>query len=856
MKHLFCFLFTVFHIFPAMAQKDYVWAFGYKAGLDFNTSPPQCFTSAIAFVVPGGGYPQEAAASVSDNNGNLLFYTEGSYIWDKNHNMMPNSNNLTGEFSFATGYSPTTSTSQGALIVPLPGSNSRYYVFSLSSVNRKLYYSEVNINLNGGLGDVVAGQKGILVDSGFTEQMTAVRGDNCNIWLLLHTNSSNTFKAFKILPSGLDPIPVTSFFNTPFNDGYSCNYMVAAPARNKVASSTVTSGITMYDFDTGTGLFSNMQVIDTSGQGVGGGIAFSPSGNKLYYNLDNYLYQTDISSGSALTKTPIMSYYSCNQIKLGPDQKLYLPYFTGLLRINAPDLSYPACDLDPLANLLPLCTNTYPAISMPNVIPFVPLDTQPVNNATTIQVCFKSSVSIQAPPGWEYMWEDGSTNPVRDLNQSGTYVVTYSAPPCTYYVDTYKVSFFEFPQIVLQPPCENRNNGSIAIVAPPGDTSRATYTWYNSTNQVLQVEGNSNHGDTLTHLYAGAYLLKIQTAGGCDTLLSLILPNAAYAASFLVDSASCEDRMIQFNNTSTNLSQFTWNFGDGQTSTLNNPQHSYANGGQYQVTLTGTSVQGCIDTAGKRIRIDSIPAVRFTPDKRKICTGDEINLEISYTSPALNFHWYFNNDWAYTAMPAQYFQQAYDRAGKLVIRLDVDYPYCPDTTYTDTIEVYAQPLVDLGPDTTLCLDGAPIPLINRYPSLAECSYLWNTGDTGTTLQIRHPGSYSLRVTSPDDCSSSDEIKVVKDCYIDIPNAFSPNGDYENDYFFPRQLLSKSVARFTMELWNRWGQPVFQTNNINGRGWDGKFNGQDQPVGVYLYKITVSFVNGAEENYTGNLTLIR
>jgi len=67
--------------------------------------------------------------------------------------------------------------------------------------------------------------------------------------------------------------------------------------------------------------------------------------------------------------------------------------------------------------------------------------------------------------------------------------------------------------------------------------------------------------------------------------------------------------------------------------------------------------------------------------------------------------------------------------------------------------------------------------------------------------------------------------------MDIPNAFTPNGDGENDYFFPRQLLAQRVTQFHMQIFNRWGELIFGTRKINGRGWDGKFN--EKPTGRRL-----------------------
>jgi gliding motility-associated-like protein len=134
-------------------------------------------------------------------------------------------------------------------------------------------------------------------------------------------------------------------------------------------------------------------------------------------------------------------------------------------------------------------------------------------------------------------------------------------------------------------------------------------------------------------------------------------------------------------------------------------------------------------------------------------------------------------------------------------------------------------------------------------------WLWNTGATTSSIFVGHPGIYSVRVTV-DGCSTNDTIEIAKDCYLDIPNAFTPNGDDVDDYFIPRNLLSKGLNDFSMKIYNRWGQVIFETNKINGRGWDGKFNGQDQPMEVYIYDISIAFKNNVHENYRGNVTLIR
>lgn len=106
------------------------------------------------------------------------------------------------------------------------------------------------------------------------------------------------------------------------------------------------------------------------------------------------------------------------------------------------------------------------------------------------------------------------------------------------------------------------------------------------------------------------------------------------------------------------------------------------------------------------------------------------------------------------------------------------------------------------------------------------------------------------------CNSTDSVEVRNDCYLDIPNAFSPNGDGMNDYFFPRQLLSSSVNFFHLQIYNRWGLLIYEATRPDGRGWDGKFNDVPQPQGVYVYQIDAQIGNAAMQHFHGNVTLLR
>lgn len=132
-----------------------MWCFALGKGLDFNGGPPVFFTNNMNTL--------EGCASVCDASGNLLFYASPNRVWDRNNNVMPNGNGLLGN----------TSTTQGAAIIQSFSNPNQYYLFTLmafSDSSKTLHYSVVDMSLNGGYGDVIPGQKNILLDSDVSEK--------------------------------------------------------------------------------------------------------------------------------------------------------------------------------------------------------------------------------------------------------------------------------------------------------------------------------------------------------------------------------------------------------------------------------------------------------------------------------------------------------------------------------------------------------------------------------------------------------------------------------------------------------------------------------------------------------------
>lgn len=352
--------------------------------------------------------------------------------------------------------------------------------------------------------------------------------------------------------------------------------------------------------------------------------------------------------------------------------------------------------------------------------------------------------------------------------------------------------------------------------------------------------------------------LKVKNLDGClDSVMKFIDVSHPLIAAFSPSRDSvCQPSgtAVVFSDASTGATAWSWDFNDGTFATQQNPTHTFALAGNRNVRLIVSDKIPCYDTAYRQVYVDSLPFMEFVTDKHSLCAGDKVTFTPSFLYTAQSLNWDFGDGvyWKENGTTGH----SFDQPGTYWVKLTGKFPVCEDVMKMDSVVVHAFPLVNLGPDSVLCLDGPALHIGDRNNAgNPAMRWLWNTGATTAYIDVVHPGEYKV-TASMGDCATTERVVVNKDCYTDIPNAFTPNGDGSNDYFYPRQLLSKGVASFSMTVVNRWGQKVFETTHISGRGWDGKFNGKEQPMGVYIYQIRTVLKNGREETYNGNVTLVR
>lgn len=154
---------------------------------------------------------------------------------------------------------------------------------------------------------------------------------------------------------------------------------------------------------------------------------------------------------------------------------------------------------------------------------------------------------------------------------------------------------------------------------------------------------------------------------------------------------------------------------------------------------------------------------------------------------------------------------------------------------TFILNVIPAPVPTLPSMATFCSELGETLLLDAGSGL---SYYWNpTGDTSASIQVEQPGIYSVTVSHAGGCTQSATVEITEQCLatIFVPGAFSPNGDGKNDLFYAE---GSGLKDFNMWVFNRWGQPLFETREFGiAGGWNGSFQGKPAPAGVYVFRLS-------------------
>jgi WD40 repeat protein len=324
---LLSFLVLTFFAQNAAAQRPTDrWYFGRQAGLDFSSGTPTP-------LLDGAMTTYEGCATATTKRGELLFYTDGQTVWNRQHQPMPGGRRLMGSGS----------STQSALIVPDPGSGNIFYIFTVAPQGSPdgMRYSVVDMTRDNGLGDVP--RSNALLITPVAEKLTAVRHPNGrDVWVVAHRWNSNAFVAYLVTADGVAAKPIISNVGS-MNAGPGRNAIGAlkfSPDGTKLAAAIwrESNKFEVYDFDRNTGKVSNPRSFGPYAEAYG--VEFSPDGTKLYgtCNGNTNVKNTNVKNATVSesqvwqfdlkTKDAVQVGHSSNHkigaLQRGPDGKIYV----------------------------------------------------------------------------------------------------------------------------------------------------------------------------------------------------------------------------------------------------------------------------------------------------------------------------------------------------------------------------------------------------------------------------------------------------------------------------------------------------------------------------------------------------
>ncbi|HQQ94318.1 MAG TPA: PKD domain-containing protein [Bacteroidia bacterium] len=489
----------------------------------------------------------------------------------------------------------------------------------------------------------------------------------------------------------------------------------------------------------------------------------------------------------------------------------------------------------------------------------------------------------QLPPvGATYTMSQSDT-----INGSITFVLNSYGGFCPVETDTVKVSVLKLPLINVNPDnlpvCENVPIALTGTVS--GYTSQGTWSSNGSGTFVpVNTVMNATYFPSPADISNGTVVITLtsftlpgfQNCGSSKSFTSFFVD--APMADFAISPARCLRSPVIFSDISsangTSGLTYNWNFGDGGISTAVNPVYTYTNPGQYLVTLTvtGTSTIGagspvqCPDIKDTVLVIKALPIADFTVSGS--CKNNPTEFIDLSTIPAQTeniafWHWSFGDGKdTLTSTPSATLIHTYTSSVSYNAILTVTTTAgCVSDPKIMPISVFSGPDAEFGMTNNPTVVNEPVYFSDfSTPQSSIVHWYWEFGDQSSSTfsapvhTYLYGGLITVTLTITDERGCKDVLEKVIDITMlpQLPTAFSPNNDGNNDVFI---LKGGPFEKVLFRVYNNWGELLFETNDQT-LGWDGKWNGVDQPVGVYLWTFVVDMYNNRQVRKTGDVTLIR
>ena len=881
------------------------WFFGTETGLKFNgTSTPSAQYGALRTL--------EGCASISDTNGNLLFYSDGSTVWDRNHQVMPNGTGLLGDES----------STQSAIIVPNPVLSNIYYLFTVGStqVPSGYHYYTIDMSLNGGFGSVVGPAVDLSgEDNSFdwSEKITAVNGETCNTYWVISL-VRNKYYAHKVDENGVDLTPTISPVSF-LASSQSRGYLKVSPNGEKLASAHqgmngTENGLYLYSFDNSTGEVINDGITLFNSTIQTYGVEFSPKTTKLYastildetYRLFQFdLTASNIASSSVLIHEEQQAFRGA--LQLGPDLKIYVTipetYLIGTNYIDVihnPELYGAACDFDQdyvffgadnyvMQGLPPFIQSFFYEDEINIVNPFEPV----TSNSSELELCLGSSYTLEGEDivGAVYNWtfSDGlstidlpTPSPPHKLTINGqgndteglyTLHIDTNDECNTLLIGEANVTFTDSPVVnpfVSISSCDlfddNPNDGlttfnlqvSLSAITNGNPTNFEVYFYLND----IDAENDIYNQNALSEYYKNTSPNQLLTAkvyklnSNCYGLGQLQLNVSPAISLNAIDLSKC-------NTNDDNIQQFDLN------EQLNNIMNINTLPGSIDITFY-QNIEDAVDNTNPISGVfeSSDNLLYFYAELNGLCYGSgSFNIAVN-PLPPIDIE-EETIDVCQTDFPV-----ILESSIPSDLLLNYDFLWSSGETSNSIITYFPQSYsVTITDRLTLCKSIKTYILNETHsPIISSVETNINTGNvtilTTENLDNQYsldnpngpfqneniflnvsPGIHTVYVQNQNNCRLTEREIYV----LGFPKFFTPNEDSFNDFWKIKGIKSNTYTISDIYIFNRFGKLLKVLSPESE--WDGTFNGNKLPSSSYWFFVDITDKNNIVKTYKGYFSLV-
>lgn len=870
------------------------WYFGNKAGLSFHNGTTTVLTNG-AMNTPAG------CSAISDVNGELLFYTNGESVWNKNHVLMTNGTGLAAEI-----YNTQTS-----IIIPKPNDPNTFYIFttrinpttSAPLLTPGLYYSEIQFSSQNPLGAVTI--KNVRLIPSTTERLTAIHHSESNTIRVIAfgrvsgtpNSLKDTFFVFNVNETGVLRPPTISSQEATTSDA---GAMKISPNGKYVAVTDYIGGyIYIYDFNNNNITFNLNTIVNTRlsfGTYSPYGLEFSQDSKNLYYTVktpsgSNYLGKYFIESLDSFNEPIIIansSHYKFGSLQLARNGNIYMASYD---------------ELDPLTPLNQIGVITYPESTgaesgfqplairlnsgqsykgLPNFIQSY-FRNRIITKNVCVNVPFDFSLDAYAPiqsVNWEF--GDGCTstllNPNHQYTIGGEYTVKATITINNSQVDLYKkVEAYALPSIdanqrLMQ--CDLDNDGisffnlntiDEKINNPDPENQLSFYKTLNDAQSDFDSIENPEVYENQTN--PQELFVKIISPEGCETISNFFIETTFTELDGIANMYTCEDSDdIPDNgegefNLRTKQNEIRAQFGIANTSTLS----FYANFQNAQTrinplfqyhTATASTIWVRVDNPDSgcngigTIRLFVNPELPLNIEETYTICDPSLQSLISLDGNIANDRWEWRDGSGNIISTNRIFNLTEPGSFSVTVYKDQSGMECSREEEFTVLGITAPTFEDViagDYEIFVAIDGE-----SQYEFSLDDTYYFGQGTSYTFSNVQ-PGIYNVYVRDINDCEPPIFTEVS---FIGFPKYFTPNGDGFKDIWKIDGISPNFYSSVSIEIYDRYGKRLHTMNlQDNDLGWNGTLNGKVLNSTDYWFTATLVDLENNVTTENGHFSLI-